>query len=310
MLKFFSKVFINPDKESLEKLARELTQNSITKANQLRRKNVKILENSSTLTLMETTKFISQHIEYKNCNIFMAFSSVISSGLLFTQDFSKEILTKTIIDDIIFSYPTVTCLEKALKYAGVPSNYLACSVVGTFSALQVMGIRVFHGFHSRSIIDFALSSAVISLIHYTTLAEVRALKQYLHIIPATVVALPIAYVSNNLVQRIAVYGIANTWKYFVEGAISWILKIKNKDLPQETPENAEIPQEMMCSICQDILKDPVESLGYFFCQDCFEKWVNENHTHPGTGEPLTNESVTKSGEMNAIVMQYRKIIGI
>jgi hypothetical protein len=309
MLKFFSKVFSRTDKESLEQLAREISQNAINATRQMRRKNVKIIEYSSTLTLLETTKFVAQNIEYRRSNTLVAFSSFISSIALFQQGYSKEILHRTIVDDIILSYPFVTAIEKSLKYAGVSSKYLSLSVIGTFSSLQVMGLRLSHGFHTHSIIDFLLSSAAISVVHYATLTQVRALRRYFHFIPAVLIAFPIAYVSNNFVQRIGIYGIGNTFNYLLESLVSWILAIKSKDQRADSPIDTEIPPEMMCTICRDILKDPVESLGYFYCHDCMTRWVNNHHTHPGTGEPLSNENITKNFQMNAVVQQYRKVLG-
>ena len=310
MLKFLSKVYIGSDKESLEKLADAVASEALKKTNELRKRHIKTLSLSSTLTLFETVQFLAQHFETSTRNIIRTSMSVIASSLLFSQRYEPEILTKTLFNDVLYSFPIVKILERTFIYSGVPSKYLTYSIFGFYSFGQVLSLRFMHGFHSKSLIDIIISSSVVAFIHYCSYCEIHALREHLSFIPPSFLGIPVVYLTRDIVQRVAVFGVSNTINYLIELAVSTWLKIRHPGKPDPVPEDFEIPASMTCPICHDMLVNPVESLGFFFCEDCLYKWVNENHTHPSTGEPISNENITKSVEMASIITQYRKILNI
>ena len=310
MLKFLSQVYIRSDKDSLEKLAETVAQDALKKSNDLRKKHLKTFDLSSTITLFETDQFLAQCFEAKKRNIFVVSGSVIASSLLFSQQYEPEILSKTLLNDMLFAFPIVKALERAFVYAGMPSKYLTYSVFGTFSLAQVISLRVTHGFHSKSIIDLLASSTVIAGLHWLSYLQLKAIREHIRFIPMSILALPVVYLTRDIVQRVGVYGIENTINYLIESAVSTWIKLRNPTRPQPVPYDFEIPEPMICPICHDMLVNPVECLGFFFCEDCLYKWVNENHTHPSTGESISNENINKCVEMNTIITQYRKIMGI
>ena len=310
MLKFLSQVYIGSDKESLEKLADTVAADALKKTNEMRKKNVKTLNYSSTLTLFETAKFISNFFEFTPKSIWRSSLSVLFSSLSFYQNYQPEILAKLLFNEVVYSFPVVNILEEAFSYAGVPPKLLTYSIYGFFSLGQVLSLRLMHGFSSKSLVNILSSAAAITLIHYGSYCQVRALHDYFGFIQPPFLALPIVYLTRDIVQRIAIFGISNTFNYLVELAASTWIKFRHPGKPDPVPVDFEIPQSMTCPICHEMLVNPVESLGFFFCEDCLYKWVNGNNTHPSTGEPISYENINKSVEMTAIITQYRKIMNI
>ena len=65
---------------------------------------------------------------------------------------------------------------------------------------------------------------------------------------------------------------------------------------------------MQCTICHDLLNDPVECQGFFFCKKCLDEWQKVGSIHPANGLPISEETIVKNVTMNMITIKYRRIV--
>lgn len=75
------------------------------------------------------------------------------------------------------------------------------------------------------------------------------------------------------------------------------------------------PKQLQCSICHHLLQRPVESYGYFFCNNCIKKYIRQHINkeflksssvkNPITGDPITEKSFYISPFMSYIVYRYK-----
>ena len=74
------------------------------------------------------------------------------------------------------------------------------------------------------------------------------------------------------------------------------------------------PKQIQCPLCHHLLKKPVESFGYFFCNDCIKKYIRQYQNkdlkssyvkNPITGDLITEKSLYKSPFMNYIIYRYK-----
>lgn len=307
MLSRIAQIYSNHDQLALENIANDIADAARNSSNQLRKKHIITLESSSNQTSVDTAIFLAFSISKPRPVVFWreALSYVIP--LIYRE--SNEILYRTLIMNIFSKIDFVDHLGKLFKYMGVNHKLVPFSIAAAFAGYQVLSLRLTHGFHSKSIVDFATSTLAIAGIHTASIAAARYAHSKVPFLLPSIICYPISYSTNFIVQRIGIYGVPNAWKHLTETAIAYYIKYKSpSSVRPQIPLDVDIPTQLQCAICRDLLYDPVESLGFFFCHSCLTEWVNRAHTHPVTGEPLSAENINRSLEMNAVVGEYIKTI--
>ena len=71
-------------------------------------------------------------------------------------------------------------------------------------------------------------------------------------------------------------------------------------------DNASIPQELICSITHEIMKDPVVAAdGYSYERQAIMKWIeNENTTSPMTNDPLSSLVLIPNRTLSLLIKKY------
>jgi hypothetical protein len=88
------------------------------------------------------------------------------------------------------------------------------------------------------------------------------------IVPGRVWKLAFASGVNQFVQRLARFGLNETARQTLEDWLRLFLAHSNRGEVEPVPVTCRIPTELECSICKDLLRNPVEVLGHHFCGEC------------------------------------------
>jgi len=306
MLKRFSKAFFAQDNETLLRVAIEEADKSREKFNAIRHNTILSLPFSIAITHTDCITIVSHLIgNRKKSSSLKHISSILSLGA--TLATSKQPLLKNrIILSYAFSFiPYSGYLTSTLNYLGVSSWMIKPISSGVYSAAQVYALRKTHGFHTKSVMDFILTTSLVSGVHFLSSLITKRIMNYFPIIPPRLIGFVTCGISSVIVQRFSIYGITDGLNWMKEKVLAFFIKYLCKEQP-DLPIEADIPQQLKCSICHDLLKDPVESLGFYFCGPCMREWLTKgSQSHPMTGESLSDEMLSKSAVMSMIVNRYR-----
>lgn len=305
MLSTFTKIYFNKDQQVLEKIANEICDSARNSTNKLRKKKFKTFGSSFFQTVCDTHIFLVNTIGPMKTPSF--WSEALSSGLFFYNLVSDELeeTYRTLTMNLLTQFNFVHRINDVTLSLGVKPSLVPFTCATIYSGYQVLVLRCAHGFHTTSLVDFATSTLAIAGIHACSTFVARFISKKLPFLPYMVYCFPLAYASTYLVQRIGIYGIPSAWNYLQESFLDFVIKMTNKHKERpEIPLDVEIPTQLQCAICRDLLFDPVESLGFFFCSGCLNEWMKKSHTHPVTGEQISNENINKSIEMSAVVSAY------
>jgi hypothetical protein len=71
-------------------------------------------------------------------------------------------------------------------------------------------------------------------------------------------------------------------------------------------DNVSIPQELICSITHEMMKDPVVAAdGYSYERQAIMKWIeNGNTTSPMTNDPLSNLALIPNRTLSLLIKKY------
>ena len=74
-----------------------------------------------------------------------------------------------------------------------------------------------------------------------------------------------------------------------------------------TPMDVDIPDEYMCTISLDLMRDPVTcNNGNNFDRHVIETWLEEHETHPLTRQPLHKEDLVRNTELRKEIHDFVK----
>lgn len=78
----------------------------------------------------------------------------------------------------------------------------------------------------------------------------------------------------------------------------------------ELPDDCEIPNELKCLICYDLLNDPVQCQGQVMCKSCLQRWADSSHgfQNPITGRDYSPDEVSKEYVFDVLSKQFLKCI--
>lgn len=297
-------------KADLESIANEIITNARHGAKNVRQFNLKNYQSAQIMTAVDTASF-----SVDSCGLFKAngfdLISYISLLPLLAATTSSEITPRFYFSAFVASLPMYDHVKYLLTSFGVPEQYLKVTILGVYSTTEVLAIRSLQGFSSKSIFDILSSSAAIAGIFYSNQVLVRLLRKYLFFIPVTIISSVLSYGSSKLVHHIGLYGVKSGISLLFETTANLILKKQTMN-PPELPLEADddVPDSMKCSICHDLMNDPVESLGFFCCEKCMSSWLHSNNQmiHPVTAEEISLDNVERNIAMNITTVKFRKLL--
>ena len=295
------------DKESLEKLADEIEAIVKKRGN----KTYKMKDSSISRIISFCDNSISTQcrqstLNFSLLNEFSLFHIVFQTSKMF-PNFEKPRLYSTII---LSTFPTKQIVQKLFLSAGLPNNYLEISTLSFYSFLQVFLLRKTCGFYTHSLVNFTTSVVSIATINYVVNIFAEKLSKRIGFVSKGFLCQVLGLFVGPLIHQIGLYGVRNGIVKIVDSIFFHFYK-KLYPTPIKLdfePEN--IPDSMICPICNDLITEPLEIDGFLFCRECIDHWVaqSDRPLHPATGMPMVVDAILPNTPMNYVISKYKKIL--
>lgn len=310
MLRLLVRSLVTEDQNTLEEIAEETVE--IYKRRSIKRnkknKGQRAYYFSTTFTVLESQGIISNILGHRK-TLSPLKTVAFSVGVPLCATFQEEpyMRIRTVFSSI---FQTVPLTEKFVEFCGfvhLPETLIDPAVVVFYSLFQVLSIRLSYGQKSWNVLDVAKKTAMVSLIHALSRMVTTRAHKVLFFVPEAVIAAYIAFQTAPLTQRLVRYGVRDSMQWMFEGILH-LFSFLEKDLP-DLPDDFQVPIALTCPCCKGLVHDPVESLGYFFCSECLEKWFSSGHfDHPVTREPISKDLVAHSLLLNFVARKYQMAV--
>lgn len=214
---------------------------------------------------------------------------------------------RAIISFFFADCPWSNYIRPILHFMRIPYRRHTYCISFSLSLYQALAIKASHGMKiadPSTIFDSLYQSVIIAFVHLHSQKIVAFLqKRYLKFIPNCFISLFISYITAPFILRLCRFGVRNTMQWILEAFIRFFMFNTENNLPDDYP----IPDVLTCSICGELLKDPLELSGTFFCSSCLNRWFKTSLTNPYTGEMVSKEMISASLLMNSICEKYRRL---
>ena len=203
--------------------------------------------------------------------------------------------------------PIGEILRAFLREIDVPKQYRYSAQVWSLALAEVALTELTHGRRRINPTRLALTTTYVAYVLALSTPLLKALDRFgMPRAVTNVVAYGIGTVAAPVMQRLARYGLGGTVKWLVEKAAAFMFRAFEKKLP-ELPIDAVTPPDLECSICHELLRDPVEVCGTFFCRECLKQWMRVNSVHPLTNVNISADMVSESLVMSHIAYKYHAL---
>jgi hypothetical protein len=157
-------------------------------------------------------------------------------------------------------------------------------------------------------LDIIASGIVLACFHTAHAALVNAVARYVPLVPPQLIAYGLSYATSEIMHEFIRSGFEAGVFCLFETLLS-VFRWFEAEMGEQ-PVDAAVPQCLTCNICHELLVEPVESLGFFFCRGCFETWLRTTPTpiHPVTGEHILASSVCRPAVLNIVVRKYQRML--
>ncbi|KAH0788446.1 hypothetical protein GPJ56_007637 [Histomonas meleagridis] len=226
-------------------------------------------------------------------------------SMFFLESNSMRLMTSSTL--LMNSLPFGQQFNKFFDHIGVPQNYINSSILGLYSAGFVyLQQRKINNPEPLSPLTFVTRS--ISIFGLFTFGDflTSKLHQLLPFLPEWVLTAVTSRVISDAAEYISRIGIYETISYLVENVFAFFSYLMSPTLPQ-LPIEVDVPNSLACPICHELLTDPKELLGFFFCANCLDNWLSNHSKHPYTGEDVQIGMSQHSMIMNQIARKWQKL---
>lgn len=314
MLKLFAKSLKAHSKESLILLANEIDADAKKKSHDDFEPKIPTDVFTQLITNFEFGTIVQQvygaEFPLSAINEVFFFIGMSNIGTKLHEDSIKVI---TLLAGVFTTFPTKSIIEKLILSTGIPPKYLDFATLTFYSTLQVLSVKLTQGFRTRSIVDFTATVGVVGLSAYLTRILTKTIHKYAFFIPEYFISLGLGILFGGTIHKFSLHGIQTGMNGILDSIVRMFCfrKLNN---PTQIPNDYnidELPGSMICPICHDLINDPVELNGFFFCKSCLFEWVDQRKDvklHPVTGKPMSVESIVPNVPMNIVTMKYRNAI--
>ncbi|OHS97687.1 hypothetical protein TRFO_36091 [Tritrichomonas foetus] len=309
MLKLYSRLYFSKTPEDLESLATEISnfykaQTKTTRPQILNFSQHQAMTTFDLQTILSTSYFnglLHDHALYID-----SLSSVLS---LFFSPISKLSLKwrcKYIASHTLYMFPVRTTIANILKSFGCPNNLLNHAINVVMSSFHVVGTHIASDSQKMNIAHITAQTVFVSLTTYLQSRIVKTIHSVIPIFPQHILYSFMPLLFGSFVHRIESLGFSATFEGYFESFIQNIARLFHKKLPP-LPDDYHIPLPLTCIICKELLNDPKESLGFFFCSACISKWFKSSRTpiHPMTGEKISQDAIRSSVLMSEVTYRFK-----
>ncbi|OHT08028.1 hypothetical protein TRFO_23661 [Tritrichomonas foetus] len=267
---------------------------------------------SLLVTSLESQGILSNLVNNKDAlSTPMVLTYAVALPIWITMEPDPHNKVRIMAASVLQAFPWSNRFRNLLKGIGLNSPLLYNPAISLLcSSYQVITIKLTHGVNIYNIFDTGykvLATAVVHLISRKLTTVIH--DKLLFFIPEWIISSYIAFETAPFLQRMVRYGIVDACQWLTEFIIHMFTFLQYPVLNLPSENNYPIHESLMCPICRDILEDPVEITGSFFCSNCLTGWLAcGESTHPSTGELVSREMFTYSYLMNTLAWNYKKAI--
>ncbi|KAK8870272.1 hypothetical protein M9Y10_008150 [Tritrichomonas musculus] len=329
MLKLYSRLYLAKTTDELANLATDIGEYYKQKTRKNRGKIIE-LDQLSFLSILDLQSIVSNTYGYRHVTdtIDLIFFPIIPTFA--TNDGSHLTKVRTITSLFLNTFSITSSVESVLLQLGVPNRYLHHSVNLLYSLAHVVGTQLsmksdvqFYNSRQRTpngennqnnqfklnLFTILSNTMLVAGTAYSINMIVKFINKYVPRVPSEIIGNIIAYPFAIFLHHVESLGFSETIETFFESAVQFVTSKCHKKLPP-LPLDFNVPKPLECPICQDLLQDTKESLGFFFCSKCIKRWIKASNSpvHPMTGEKLSMEMMQSSVIMNEVAYKYHKLV--
>lgn len=330
MLKLYSRLYLCKTTDDLVNLATDIGEYYKQKT---KKNRGKILEHDqlSFLTILDLQTIVTNTYGYVHTTdtIDLVCFPIIPTFASFNgSQFTK---VRTIASLFFSTFSVTNGVENILLKFGLPKLYLHHTVNLLYSFIHVVGTQLSikndmiflaskqriqsvdtnqkkNNSYTINLFTILSNTMLVAGTSYSINLIVKSLNRFFPRIPSEIVGNVIAYPFAIFLHQVESFGFSATIETFFESVVQFVTSKCHKKLPP-LPLDFNVPAPLECPICQDLLNDTKESLGFFFCSKCIKRWLKASNSpvHPMTGEKLTPDMMQSSVIMNEVAYKYHKL---
>jgi hypothetical protein len=308
MIRLCARALFADDRTSLERIGEQVGALHLAKSARIREIGSEILDYSIHLTRLENAGIASDIFCDESQPSFL---NIVWFSFLLPMTASNAPndpwRLKAVVTCSLHSFPFSGFFRSRLCWFGTPPQVCDPIIIGIYSLAQFVTSRLALELPVTNPLDLIGSALVLSSFHASHSFLVHTISKYLPFIPDQVIGLAVSYSTSEIMHEFIRFGFeAGVYRLF-DGVLSFC-KLFQTDLGE--PPNIAIPHCLTCNICHDLLVDPVESLGFFFCRSCLNEWFTSSGSwiHPVTGEQIRPSTVSRPGVLNIVTRKYHKMV--
>lgn len=220
--------------------------------------------------------------------------------------FPKMINYYMISSFIITNFP-ISTIERLVRNTGLPTPLIKPLITASFSLIQTAGVRAVSAIGSMSLPNIFFTAATNAVITYGAGSFVRRYGGTMPSILKALLLISTTYLTDKITSRFTVHGVWNGCQRVAEDICSRIMGFFTSN-EEESFENDSPPQPFICPICYQMIRNPVEVLGFVFCGSCLSEWTNRSgYIHPYTGEQFSSDAISSSILYNYLIQKYSRM---
>ena len=205
---------------------------------------------------------------------------------------------------VIWIFPVNSMIVNALKYAHVPEQSMEMARMVVFASLELAMNEITFEHKEASLFPSALQfGSTIGFMMLSKRAFGYATQKGCPKIIALAGLMGLSHLVGKAIARVSGQGLRGCAEWIVGKVMSRLMKKDREDLPLD----ADTPPELECHICHELLSDPVDLMGSFFCRECITRWMRRSPIHPYTGEYIGLMVINESPVMSYVVNKFHAI---
>lgn len=237
------------------------------------------------------------------------FSFILNPIYTFFEADTRNLRLRCFCSGIIQSAPWSRCIDIALnKKFNISTKYTNLIIIECGSLYQTIH-RLIED-ENKSILhilyQFIISNLEFFTINYCAFRLTRYLEKKTFIPSFFIRTLVSLILTTPLIRHFSSKGL----KSLCYTLFFSLIKKKPNTIDFDIPDDCEIPNELKCLICYDLLNDPVQCQGQVVCRSCLQRWIRSSNgnQNPITGRDFSQDEISTEYVFDALSQQFLKCI--
>lgn len=306
--KLYYKAFRASTLEELAKLGDDIKAIYVKRVAERRNKNKQLTSAWSVLLTSIESYGIVSNIWYHRLELSTldVIEYSIAVPLITTIQDGKTMKIRTLLSCTFSCFPWTKYIDHMLRRF-LPAAAIEPVILAFYTLGQVFSIRFSHGTYKFDVLSLLGSAGVIGLTHMTSRFLSNLFQEQFYFIPEWIITSILATETAPFIQRIARFGIGDGLVWVFEKFME-VLRYGRKPLP-ELPLEFDVADSLQCGICHDLIRDPVESIGFFFCEECLKNWQKRGgrYNPECPNENISSDLISGCTILDIVARKYHRL---